>query len=344
MRILDFRSDTETMPSDEMRACIAHAKVGDDIYEDDPTSNELNALAAELTGKEAAMFTCSGTMGNLLAFLTVGRHGESVLAGKRSHVWLAEVGGLSALAGLIPLPLNDDNGVPSPEEIEAVCKRDGDIHHAQTTMLCLENTHNFTGGIAVSPEDFAKAARKGHELGLHVHVDGARIFNAAVYYGVDVRKYTDEVDTIQFCLSKGLGAPLGSMLCGSREFIEEAKRWRKRIGGSQRQLGIVAAAGLYALKHNIPRLAEDHANAMYLGELLRNGGLVIEQPPHMTNMIYFRIPSTGMSDEKFIKACEERGLLLETIDPGRVRLVTHLNVTKEDCTKAAAIVLEVLAA
>ena len=223
-KIMDFRSDTVTRPSDEMRKVIACAAVGDDIYGDDPSSNALCEYAAEITGKEAAIFACSGTMGNLLAFVAAGRHGESILAGKRSHVWCAEVGGLSAIAGLCPYPLDDDEGIPAPEDLSPANRADGDIHHPETTMLALENTHNFTGGIAVSPERFARTAREGRRLGFHVHLDGARIFNAAVKYGVEVSEFTKEVDSVQFCLSKGLGAPLGSMLCGSHEFIEKAQK------------------------------------------------------------------------------------------------------------------------
>ncbi|MEG1642149.1 MAG: GntG family PLP-dependent aldolase [Synergistaceae bacterium] len=340
-KIMDFRSDTVTKPSQEMREYISKAEVGDDIYEDDPTSNELNDYVAHLTGKEAAIYTCSGTMGNLLAFLSAGKPGESILAGKRSHIWNAEVGGLSAIAGLCPYPLNDDNGIPSPEEIVSANRADGNIHHPQTTILTLENTHNFTGGIAVSPELFAKTAQKGKELGFHVHIDGARIFNAATYYKTTVKKYADEVDSIQFCLSKGLGAPMGSMLCGTKKFIENAKRWRKRLGGAQRQLGIVAAAGLYALKHNISKLEDDHANALLLAELLKKGKVQVENTPNMTNMVFFALPST-INDETFVNKCKNKNLLLQTIDPGRVRLVTHLDVTKEDCIKGASIILEVL--
>ena len=227
-KIMDFRSDTVTRPSEEMRKVIASAAVGDDIYGDDPSSNALCEYAAEITGKEAAIYACSGTMGNLLAFVAAGRQGESVLAGKRSHVWCSEVGGLSAIAGLCPYPLNDDSGIPAPEELAPANRADGDIHHPETTMLALENTHNYTGGIAVSPERFARTAREGRRLGFHVHLDGARIFNAAVKYGVEVSEFTKEVDSVQFCLSKGLGAPLGSMLCGSHEKGEEVAQAPRR--------------------------------------------------------------------------------------------------------------------
>ena len=343
-KMMDFRSDTVTRPTKEMRAVIASAAVGDDIYGDDPSSNELNAYAAEITGKEAAIFACSGTMGNLLAFLTVGRHGESILAGARSHVWCSEVGGFSAVGGLCPYPLNDDEGVPEAAEIAKVNRADGNIHHPYTTILSLENTHNYTGGIAVSPDKFALAARMGRSLGFHVHLDGARIFNAAVYHKTDVKAFTQEVDSVQFCLSKGLGAPLGSMLCGSYDFIERAKKWRKRLGGAQRQVGIASAAGLYALKNNIPRLEEDHANALLLAELLKKGGVAVEDTPNRTNMVFFPLPDSLPDDDAFVAACERKGLLLIMIAPRRVRLVTHLDVNREDVERAAAIITGVLSA
>ena len=342
MKIMDFRSDTVTRPSEEMRKVMAYAEVGDDIYGDDPSSNALSKYTAELTGKEAAIYACSGTMGNLIAFLAAGRHGESLLTGKRSHVWNSEVGGFSAIAGLCPYPLDDDEGIPKVQDIAPASRADNNIHHPDTTILSLENTHNYTGGIAVSPKRFAEVAREGHRLGFHVHLDGARIFNASVYYGVDVTEFTKEVDSIQFCLSKGLGAPTGSMLCGSHEFIEKAKKARKRVGGGQRQLGIVAAGGLYALKNNIPRLSEDHANAKLLCELLINGGVCVEKVPNMTNMVFFSLTENCPSDEIFVNACSERGLLLNALSPRRIRLVTHLDVDREDVERAASIIIEVI--
>ena len=344
MRYMDFRSDTVTKPTDEMREVIAKAEVGDDIYGDDASSNALSAYAAEITGKEDAIYTCSGTMGNLLAFLSAGRHGESVLAGVNSHVWCAEVGGMSAVAGLCPYPLDDASGVPQADDIIRANRADGNIHHPDTTILSLENTHNYTGGIAVPPEEFASAARAGHSLGFHVHLDGARIFNASVFFKSDVRVFTDEVDSVQFCLSKGLGAPLGSMLCGSRAFIEKARKWRKCIGGAQRQVGIAASAGLYALKHNIARLAEDHANASYMAELLADAGIAVERVNNMTNMVFFPMPESYKDDAQFIAECASKGLLIHMTSPRRVRLVTHLDVTREDVKTAVTIIKEVLCA
>lgn len=344
MHIMDFRSDTVTKPSDEMRGIMATAEVGDDIYGDDPSSNALASYTAELTGMEAAIFVASGTMGNLLAFLTAGKHGESLLAGARSHVWCAEVGGFSAVAGLCPYPLNDDEGLPIAADLAKVSRADNNIHHPDTTILALENTHNYTGGIASSPDAFAEVAREGRRLGFHVHLDGARIFNASVLHGVAVKAYAREVDSLQFCLSKGLGAPMGSMLCGTRDFIDKAMKWRKRIGGAQRQVGIAAAAGLYALKNNIGRLAEDHDNAAYMVELLKKGGIDVEPAENRTNMLFFGLAENHTEDTVFVERCKERGLLLNIANPRRVRMVTHLDVTREDAVKAAEIVIEAVSA
>ena len=340
--IIDLRSDTVTKPSKEMRRIISSALVGDDIYGEDPSSNALSKYTAELMGKEDAIYTCSGTMGNLISFLTAGQHGESLLAGENAHGWCSEGGGLSGVAGLCPYPLTDDDGIPKVEDIAKASRADGNIHHPDTTILTLENTHNYRGGIAVAPDRFAAVAREGKRLGFHVHLDGARIFNASVLHKVDVKVFTNEVDSVQFCLSKGLGAPLGSMLCGTHEFIQKAKKWRKRLGGGQRQLGIVAAAGLYALQNNIDRLVEDHENAAILFELLKKGGVAVENVLNMTNMVFFLLPE-GIKDEKeFLNNCAKQGLLLNTMGAGRVRLVTHLDVSRKDIERAAEIIIGVL--
>ena len=261
-KIMDFRSDTVTRPSEEMRKVIASAAVGDDIYGDDPSSNALCEYAAEITGKEAAIYACSGTMGNLLAFVAAGRQGESVLAGKRSHVWCSEVGGLSAIAGLCPYPLDDDSGIPAPEELAPANRADGDIHHPETTMprarkhAQLHGRHSGLAGALRAhgprrpPPRLPRPPRR------------RRIFNAAVKYGVEVSEFTKEVDSVQFCLSKGLGAPLGSMLCGSHEFIEKAKKWRKRPrrraapGRHSRGCGPLRAQEQHRAPHRGPRERE----------------------------------------------------------------------------------------
>lgn len=341
-KIIDLRSDTVTKPTKEMRQVISSASVGDDIYGDDPSANALSEYSAKLLGKEDALYACSGTMANLLAFLAVGRQGESLLAGKSSHIWYSEAGSFSAVAGLCPYPLDDEGGIPKVEDIEKTSRITGNIHQPQTTILALENTHNYAGGIATAPAAFAEVAREGKRLGLHVHLDGARIFNASTRHSVDVKEYTKEVDSVQFCLSKGLGAPMGSMLCGTKEFISTAKKWRKRLGGAQRQVGIAAAAGLFALQNNIPKLKEDHENAKILFELLVGNKIEVEVVENMTNMIFFRLPRNGLCSDEFVLKCSQKGLLLNAMSKDRIRLVTHLDVNGDDVRRASSIIAEVL--
>ena len=340
---MDFRSDTVTRPTESMRAVMAAAPVGDDVYRDDPSVAELERYAADLTGTEAALFACSGTMGNLLALLVHGRRGESVLLGAQSHIYHYEVGGLSALAGLLPYALDDESGLPEVASLAGAVRGRDNVHFAPTSLLCLENTHNRAGGVAVSPKALGAVAEEGHRLGLKVHLDGARLFNACAAFGVEAREYVRFVDSVQLCLSKGLGAPMGSVLCGPRGFVEEARHWRKCIGGGLRQAGVVASAGLMALRDMRSRLAEDHENAALLARLLSEGGLAVEPCGVRTNMVYFRLSGTGVSEGAFQKRCEERGLQLGVAGPERIRMVTHLDVSRQDVEAAARIVLETVA-
>lgn len=338
-QVIDLRSDTVTCPDEDMRQAIFEAKVGDAGYDDDPSVNELQDYAAWLTGKESALFMASGIMGNLVALMTHTRRGESLLVGKRAHIYGYEGGGLSAVAGVLPRLLDDSAGCPEPESIEEAIP-EVDVHFAQASLLCLENTHNECGGVAVSPQRFAAAARTGRKAGLAVHLDGARLFNASVYWKTDVKSYTQEADSIQFCLSKGLGAPMGSMLCGSREFIEVARFNRKRVGGELREVGFMAAAGLYALRHNIDRLAEDHRRAARMGELLQSAGIAVEQREHGTNMVYFTLPQTGGDGALLLKRLEKRGVLANTAGHRRLRLVTHLQIDDRAMEQAANIIID----
>lgn len=336
---MDFRSDTVTRPTKEMRAAMAAAEVGDDVYRDDPTVAELERTAAELTGTEGALFACSGTMGNLLALLVHGRRGESVLLGAQSHIYHYEVGGLSALGGLLPYPLDDEAGLPSAASLAGAVRGRDNVHFAPTSLLCLENTHNRAGGEASSPQALAAVASEGHRLGLKVHLDGARLFNACAAFGVEARDYAKSVDSVQLCLSKGLGAPMGSLLCGPRDFVEQARHWRKCVGGGLRQVGVVAAAGLVALKEMRHRLVEDHDNAALLAKRLAEGGLEVEPCGVRTNMVYFHL-AAGADAEDFQRRCEARGVRLGVAGPGRIRMVTHLDVSREDVEAAVPLVLE----
>lgn len=340
--ILDFRSDTVTLPTEEMREAMSRAFVGDDVYGEDPTVNELQEYAAGLAGKEAALYVCSGTMGNLVSIMTHCARGEGVLMGSGAHTWLNETGNVASVAGVMPYPVDDSEGIPAPESIKASYRVSHNVHFAHTTLLALENTHNSAGGVAIGTDRFSRACRAARELGLSIHLDGARIFNACAHFGVDVREYTAEVDSVQICLSKGLAAPMGSVLCGGREFIERAKRVRKALGGGQRQAGIAAAAGIIALRDMRARLGDDHRNAARLAELLAEIGLFVEPTPARTNMVYFGLGGAPCDVATLQERCRERGLLIGNAGGGRMRMVTHLGLDGSAVERAASILKEVL--
>lgn len=334
---LDFRSDTVTLPTEEMRRAMADARVGDDVYGDDPTMNELQDYAADLLGMEASIYACSGTMGNLMAVMAHCGRGEGVLMGVNSHTWINEAGNVAAVAGLMPFPLDDSTGVPSIESIRSSYKPDGNVHYAQTTLMLMENTHNSTGGVPIDVRTFAERAAEARRLGMKVHVDGARIFDAAAYFDVDVKEYASLVDSIQFCLSKGLGAPMGSMLCGKKDFIDKSRKYRKMLGGGQRQSGIAAAAGLIALRDMRGRLKEDHANAALLTDLLKNIGVEVEDVPARTNMVYFKTPG-GLKSSELDVRCRREGLLLSLPSETRIRMVTHVGLDADSVRRAVKII------
>ncbi|HRX25703.1 MAG TPA: low-specificity L-threonine aldolase [Aminivibrio sp.] len=338
---IDLKSDTVTRPSKAMRQAMAEAEVGDDVYCEDPSVNRLQEKASAMTGKEAALFLPSGTMGNLVAVLTHCGRGDGAILGLNSHIYHYEGGGLAALGGVFPLTADDSSGLIPSCEVERNC-RPVNVHFAPAKLLCVENTHNKCGGLALSPAQMKETTDSARNRGLAVHIDGARIFNAAVAWKCDVKEYTALVDSIQFCLSKGLGAPIGSMLCGSAEFIDRARHWRKKVGGGLRQAGIIAAAGLYALENNIGRLADDHGNAAMLASALSAGGLEVEKNPMPTNMVYFHVPEKAGHD--LHERCAARGVLFNGAAGGRIRLVTHIDVTREQVARAAEIILEEISA
>ncbi len=340
MKTIDLRSDTVTRPSVAMRRAMAEAAVGDDVYGEDPTVRRLEETAAEMTGHEAGLFVTSGTQGNLVCLLCHCRGGEAAILGNQSHIFNYEGGGMAALGGILPLPVEDAGGLP---ETGAVLRwvRPANVHFAPARLLCLENTHNREGGNAAAPMAFRKLVSTAKDHGLSVHLDGARIFNAAVAWDVDVKIYTGLVDSVQFCLSKGLGAPVGSVVCGRKDFIEKARHWRKVVGGGMRQAGVLAAAGLVALRDNLARLAEDHENAAVLAERLEEGDhLSVEPCPRRTNMVYFGIRKEGLTAEELALRCRLKGVLFNPVGPKRVRLVTHLDVSRSDVREAARIILE----
>ena len=342
MKITDLRSDTVTQPTPEMREAMYRAEVGDDVFGDDPTVNRLEAMSAERLGKEAALFVASGTMGNLVALLTHCGRGDEVILGDRSHTFLFEQSGMAALGGITPRPIpNQLDGTLRLEDIEGAIRGDN-VHFPRTRLVCLENTHNTCNGAPLTAGYTAQAAHLAHDHGLRVHMDGARIFNAAAALGVDARELAREVDSVMFCLSKGLCAPVGSLLCGSAGFITEARRARKVVGGGMRQAGILAAAGIVALEQIVGRLAEDHIRAKRLAEgLAQIPGVGVA--PVTTNILYFRLTEdVSKTTDEVVAALAERGVLLLGRVDGRFRAVTHYWITDEDVERAIRAMEEVL--
>ena len=322
--MIDLRSDTVTKPTPAMRDAMASAPVGDDVWGDDPTVNRLEAMAAEMTGMAAALYVPSGTMSNLLAIMSHCQRGEEYIVGQDAHTYKYEAGGAAVLGSVQPQPLElaRDGTIPLAK-VRAAIKPD-DFHFAITRLLCLENT---IGGKVLPMDYIADARALAKEHGLLFHLDGARVFNAAVKLGCDVRDITTQFDSVSVCLSKGLGAPVGSVLCGEKDFIHSARRWRKMLGGGMRQAGIIAAGGIYALEHNIERLAEDHDNARLLGEgLAQIDALDVDLDTLHTNMVFFR-PQDGRYRE-LADHLATKDILVDAAKA--IRLVTHMQVTRKD--------------
>jgi threonine aldolase len=330
MKVIDLRSDTVTHPTEAMWEAMYHAEVGDDVFGDDPTVNRLEKMAAERLGKEAALFVVSGTMGNLVALLTHCGRGDEVILGDCSHVFLNEQGGMAALGGIVPrLVPNQPDGTLRLEEIGRAVRGDN-VHYPRSRLVCLENTHNVCSGSPLTAEYTAQVAQLAHSRGLKVHLDGARVFNAAAALGIDVRGLVRDVDSVMFCLSKGLCAPVGSMLCGSAGFIAEARRSRKVVGGGMRQAGVLAAAGIVALEQMAGRVGEDHVRAKRLAEgLAEIPGL--EVAPVTSNILYFELmDGVSKTSEDIVKGLAERGVLLMGRGNGRFRAVTHYWISDRD--------------
>jgi threonine aldolase len=326
MQIVDLRSDTVTQPTPDMREAMAGAPVGDDVYGDDPTVNLLQELAAEKLGKQAGLFVPSGTMGNLAGILAHCNRGDEVIMGKRSHTFLYEGGGISTLGGVHSCQIPEQaDGSLALEDIDAAIRPPEDDHEPFSRLVEIENTHNRCGGVYQTPETVRKTADFVHAKGMILHMDGARVFNAAAAQGIDVRELTGPVDSVTFCLSKGLCAPAGSVLCGSRDFIARARKIRKHLGGGMRQAGILAAAGIIALEKMTLRLGEDHARARQLAEgLAKNPAIRLEAGSPVTNMVYFRLADWVQKDLPQIeKEMGAEGVLVHSSGPGQFRLVTH---------------------
>ncbi len=338
--VVDLRSDTLTLPTPAMREAMAKAEVGDDVWEEDPTVQRLEALAAERTGKEAGLFVASGTMGNLVSVLSQTRPGQEIILDLDSHIFNYEVASAAVIGGVQTRPIRTKRGFLIPAQVrEAI--RPANIHIPPTGLVCLENTHNRHGGTACAPEEIRAVAEVAHAAGVPVHLDGARLFNAAVALKRDVREFTAPVDSVTFCLSKGLAAPVGSLVCGSREFIRQARRWRKMLGGGMRQVGVLAAAGLVALEQMVERLAEDHANARRLGEgLARLPGLRVDLSRVQTNIVIFFEDVPGGA-ERLVAECAARKVKIHQIGPASVRCVTHKDVDQDDIERAVSAVSEI---
>ena len=339
MKIIDLRSDTITLPTKAMREAIFRAEVGDDVFEEDPTVNRLEEIAAGRVGKEAALLVASGTMANLTCTLTHCARGEEVILGDRSHIFLNEAGGMSALGGIHPHTLpNQPDGTIRLDAIESAI-RGNNVHFPRTRLICLENTHNRCDGMALTPEYCDAVADLAKKHGLQLHIDGARIFNAAVAQNIDVKEITRGADSLSFCLSKGLSAPVGSLVCGTRKFIAEARRNRKILGGGMRQAGIIAAAGIEALEQMVDRLSEDHVNARRLAEgVAQIEGLSIDLSRVQTNIIYFKVTSSRVTGEQLLTRLDEKGVKTFLTGAETFRMVTHYGIEESDIDAALSVI------
>jgi threonine aldolase len=330
---LDLRSDTVTLPTAAMREAMFRAELGDDVFGEDPTVIHLERMAAERMGKEAAVFVASGTMGNLISLLAHCRRGDEAIVGDQAHVLHYEVGAAAGLGGIQLRPVaNDARGMIDPAEVEATIRGEN-IHYPRTALLCLENTHNRCGGSVLTREDTAALADLAHRHEVAVYLDGARIFNAAIALGIPAAELARDVDSVSFCLSKGLSAPVGSLVCGTEEFVAGARKARKMVGGGMRQVGVIAAAGIVALETMVDRLAEDHETARILARgLAELPGLVIDPASVQTNIVLFDLK--GWETSRFFEALDRAQIKALPVGPRRIRMVTHYGVTGQDIEEA----------
>lgn len=338
MEYIDLRSDTVTKPTPEMREAMAEAEVGDDVYRDDPTVNRLEELAAEMLGKEASLFVPSGTMGNLLALLVYCQRGDEVIVGNSSHIYLNEAGGMAALGGIQACPIqNQPDGTLALDDIRASIRTE-DVHHPITRLICIENTQNICGGVPLTPDYTRQVGEIARQNNLALHIDGARIFNAAAAQTINVKELVEPADSVMFCLSKGLAAPVGSMLVGSTKFIARARHLRKMLGGGMRQVGVLAAAGVISLERMTKRLNEDHARAKKLAEGLRRvDGLVVDRNSPYTNMVYLNLSeNVSTSAHVITQKMKDLGVLVDPENSRRFRLVTHYWIDDSAVEKTVA--------
>jgi threonine aldolase len=344
MQFIDLRSDTVTLPTPAMREAMATAEVGDDVLGEDPTVNRLEAMAAERVGKEAALFVTSGTMGNLVALLTHCGRGDEVIVGDRAHVFLFEAGGASALGGIHSRQISNlPDGRLDLSQMEAAIRPDNP-HFPRSRLICLENTHNRCGGACLTPDYMRQVRNLADKYNLQIHLDGARVFNAAVALGLDVRELTHHADSVSFCLSKGLSAPVGSLLCGSADFIRQARRARKVVGGGMRQAGIIAAAGIVALEQMVDRLADDHVNARRLAEgLADTPGITLDPSLVQSNIIIFEMQEGAIAPSEFCRRLADQGVKMSPIEGRQIRAVTHYGIEAAHIEQALDAVAQVMA-
>ena len=344
MKIIDLRSDTVTRPTPAMREAMAAAEVGDDVLGDDPTVQRLEALAAARLGKEAALFVASGHMGNLVALLTHCGRGDEIIVGDLAHIFYYEQGSTAAVGGIHPRTVpNQPDGTLDLNQVEAAIRGD-DLHFPRTRLICLENTHNRCGGAVLDVAYLNAVGDLARRYQLKLHVDGARLFNAAVALGVDVKALAADADSVSFCLSKGLAAPIGSLVCGTRAFIQQARRNRKLLGGGMRQVGVIAAAGIVALEQMVTRLAEDHAHAQRLAAGLNQiPGLRADAAATRTNIVMFELLRPDLTPAQLAAACDAVGVRVFPAGGRRLRAVTHYEISGEDISEALQRVARVMA-
>lgn len=337
MKYIDLRSDTVTLPTQKMREAMAAAELGDDVFQEDPTVNRLQEVAAKRLGKEAGLLVASGTQGNLVSLMAQTKPGEEVIVELLSHIYNNESAGLTRIAGLVPRLIQGKYGVFTGTQVAEVL-RPRDVHFPRTSLVCLENTHNAAGGTVVTPSQMEDVGRTAREHGIRLHLDGARIFNAAVALDIHPASLAGQADSVTFCLSKGLACPVGSVVVGSEDFIEEARRARKVLGGGMRQAGVIAAAGLVALEKMVDRLEEDHANARLIAEGVASiEGLGIDMKSVQTNIVIFDVAPLGLTSQKMIGLLKEEGLLAITKGRTLVRCVTHYGIEREHAEEAVRI-------
>jgi threonine aldolase len=342
--MIDLRSDTVTRPTAAMRRAMMEAEVGDDVYGEDPTVNRLEQLAAQITGKEAALFVPTGTMGNTIGIKLHTQHGEEVICEARSHVFNYELAMMGWFCGCVARPIEGAGGILDWDQVRREIRPLGP-HWAPTGVITMENTHNRAGGTIYPMATIREICDGAHERGLKVHMDGARIFNASVASGVPVREIAAPADTVMFCVSKALGAPVGSLLAGTAEAIARGRLYRKRLGGGMRQAGVLAAAALVALEETPPRLCADHANARYIAEgLARIPGIEIDPTAVETNIVIFDVGATGLASAEISTRLERRGVLINGVGPCQMRAVTHYDVDRRGCEAALAAMVEAVAA